>query len=80
MTTSETSYVWSTTRGPAYRCTDQDGNEIMQVHLDLSTPRWRVSYPSGGSNIHSGINGARREAERSMAALGDDRPLTFMRG
>ncbi len=80
MTTSETTYVWSTSIGPSYRCTDQDGNEIMQVHLDRRTPRWRVSYPSGGSNIHSGIDGARREAEKHMASLGDDRPLTFMRG
>ncbi len=62
-----------------YRCTDQDGNEVLSVHLDLSTPRWRVSYPSGLSNVHSGIDGARREAEEHMARLGEDRSLHFIR-
>ena len=79
MTTSATTYVWHTNFGPSYRCKDQYGNEIMQVHLDLSTPRWRVSYPSGESNLHSGIEGARREAERHMASPGANRSLTFMR-
>ena len=76
MATNATNYIWSTSFGRSYRRTDQDGKEIMQVHLDRRTPRWRVSYPAG----NSGIDGARREAERHMAALGDDRLLTFMRG
>lgn len=80
MATNATNYVWPTSFGPSYRCTDQDGKEIMQVHLDPRTPRWWVSYPAGNSSIHCGIDGARREAERHMASLGDDRLLTFMRG
>ena len=71
-------YIWYTNIGPRYRCTDQDGNEVLQVHQDLSTAWWRVSYPDGRSNLHSGTSSARREAEEHMARLGDRRSLGFI--
>ncbi len=46
--------------------------------MDLRTPWLRVSYPSGRSNIHSWIGGAKREAEEHMASLGDDRDLSLI--
>ena len=78
MAESTKTFVWSKNRGPNYRCTDQDGNEVMQVHEDLGTHRWRVSYPNGTSSIHSGPGEARREAERVMSTLGDERSLSFI--
>ena len=72
-------YTWHTERGPYYRCTDEDNKEVLAVHQDLATARWRVSYPSGASSLHSGTDGARREAEAHMSRLGDDRSLSFIR-
>lgn len=71
-------YTWSTERGPYYRCDDEDHQRVLDVHQDLSTSSWRVSYPDGRSNLHSGIDGARQEAELHMASLGDDRALSFI--
>ena len=71
-------YIWHRERGPYYRCVDQENQPVLDVHQDLSTRGWRVSYPDGRSNLHSGVDGARREAERHMTSLCDDRALTFI--
>ena len=77
-TATARTFFWHITRGPVYTCRDQDNIEVLQVHMDLATPAWRVIYPSGASNIHSWIGNARKEAEKHMASLGDDRDLSFI--
>ena len=71
-------HTWTTETGPRYRCQDQDGNTVLEIHQDLATVRWRVSYADGRSSPHNGIDGARREAELHMNRLGDQRTLDFI--
>ena len=57
--------------GPCYTLRHPDRTEILQVHEDRArTGVWRVSYPDGRSDQHSGIGGARRQAQSDLARLG----------
>lgn len=71
-------HTWTTEKGPRYRCQDQDGNTVLEIHQDLPTSKQRVSYANGQSSLHNGIGGARREAEKHMSHLGDQRNLDFI--
>ncbi len=61
----------TTNLGPRYTLRRPDGAEILQVHEDRArTGVWRVSYPDGRSDPHSGIGGARRQAQSDLKRLG----------
>ena len=71
-------HTWTTETGPRYRCQNQDRAPFLEIHQDLSTYKWRVSYANGRNSLHSGIDGARREAQQHMNQLGEERSLDFI--
>ena len=75
--------VWHINFGPRYTCRDENNNEILQVHMDLATTRWRLSLPNGTSKIcEGGVDQARRAALDHLERIGRPSPndLSFIKG
>ena len=62
--------IWLISTGPYYRCVDQDNNPILDVHLDLVSAAWRVSYASGYSIKYFGIESAKQEVRNYFKGRG----------
>lgn len=62
--------IQQTLIGPYYQFFDEFNNLLLEMHRDLSTYGWRVSYPGGTSNLHTGMFGAQQEATKYLESRG----------
>ena len=78
---NENDLVWHHNIGPYFTCRDRNNNEILKVHMDLTTSKWRLSLPNGKSAICGGIDSARRAALDHPERIGKPSPtdLSFIR-
>ena len=62
--------------GPSWQFRDPGtGGEILQLHEDLVSHRWRVSLPNGRSTPYSSFTPARDAAENELRRRGFDNDL-----
>ena len=62
--------------GPSWQFRDPEtGGEILQLHEDLASHRWRVSLPNGHSTLYSSFTPARDAAESELRRRGFDNDL-----